>query len=580
MAKQFHRPNVSKGILLPLGNGFSLAIGKNPNKKDDIDIGPNDENGITVSNGEILRKKGNTVMVYSDEPMLNGKSPAYLLYRGANPDVVFAAQEQFKKANRIKDNGSHYENGGQNGIYIKPSKRGTFTAAAKKHGMSVQGFANKVLANKENYSSAMIKKANFAKNASKWHHLFGGEDTSINPLGERPNANNENMSNKRIKAVAGTQQPLRTLAEIQAAKEQFGKYYNIFYNNDGTIKRQIPTFGELTGTTLSKADQIMYRTLWGNDFYNRNVDSSGKFVGSGIKPITLNNDDIYANQIKVGDKTIHLNQDPNTGNYIEAHLVNGNNTLLRDKIVPPTTQPTNNNINDVKNNWFKDNKADLVGAGINALGSIGGAIINAIGIGKQRYIPRRGITLTPSKLKTKININPQLAQMREMLSQIEQGARNNSASSRNVYDRILRARGRGIQSYNSLLGDKENRETALINQDRLNQQQVRAHNVQNFQNIMNTNIAGREALNNRKAEAHAENAVALLNNLSGIVTGERGLLAREDARRRTAADLTMMSLAYPDAAKLITEHPELHDQFYNNYYGMLGSNRFYRRRNG
>ena len=188
--------------------------------------------------------------------------------------------------------------------------------------------------------------------------------------------------------------------------------------------------------------------------------------------------------------------------------------------------------------------------------------------------------LTPSKLKTKININPQLAQMRETLSQIEQGARNNSASSRNVYDRILRARTRGIQSYNSLLGDKENRETALINQDRLNQQQVRARNVQNFQNIMNTNIAGREALNNRKAEEHAENTVSLLNNLAGIVTGERGLLAREDARRRTAADLTMMSLAYPDAAKLITEHPELHDQFYDNYYGMLGSNRFYRRRNG
>ena len=59
------------------------------------------------------------------------------------------------------------EDGGT--IYIKPSKRGTFTAAATKHGMSVQEFANKVLANKDNYSAAMVKKANFAKNASKWH---------------------------------------------------------------------------------------------------------------------------------------------------------------------------------------------------------------------------------------------------------------------------------------------------------------------------------------------------------------------------------------------------------------------------
>lgn len=59
-------------------------------------------------------------------------------------------------------------------IHIKPSKRGTFTAAAKRHGKSVQEFASQVLANKEDYSPAMVKKANFAKNASKWHHAFGG----------------------------------------------------------------------------------------------------------------------------------------------------------------------------------------------------------------------------------------------------------------------------------------------------------------------------------------------------------------------------------------------------------------------
>lgn len=59
-------------------------------------------------------------------------------------------------------------------IHIKPSKRGTFTAAAKKHGKSVQSFASQVLANKENYSPAMVKKANFARNAAKWHS-FGGD---------------------------------------------------------------------------------------------------------------------------------------------------------------------------------------------------------------------------------------------------------------------------------------------------------------------------------------------------------------------------------------------------------------------
>jgi hypothetical protein len=54
-------------------------------------------------------------------------------------------------------------------IEIKPSKKGTFTAAASKHGKSVQGFASQVLNNKEDYSPAMVKKANFARNSKKWN---------------------------------------------------------------------------------------------------------------------------------------------------------------------------------------------------------------------------------------------------------------------------------------------------------------------------------------------------------------------------------------------------------------------------
>ena len=55
------------------------------------------------------------------------------------------------------------------GIHIAPSKRGTFTAAATKHVMGDQEFASKVLRNKDSYSPAMVKKANFARNASKWN---------------------------------------------------------------------------------------------------------------------------------------------------------------------------------------------------------------------------------------------------------------------------------------------------------------------------------------------------------------------------------------------------------------------------
>lgn len=62
----------------------------------------------------------------------------------------------------------HNYNSGKD-IHIKKSKRGTFTKAAKQHGMSVQSFANRVLRNPSKYSAAMRKKANFAHNASKWN---------------------------------------------------------------------------------------------------------------------------------------------------------------------------------------------------------------------------------------------------------------------------------------------------------------------------------------------------------------------------------------------------------------------------
>ena len=76
-------------------------------------------------------------------------------------DKQFAKQhKQIDKAAKVQEENSDIE--------IKPSKRGTFTAAATKHGKSVQGFANQVLKNKDNYSPAMVKKANFAKN-------FGGK---------------------------------------------------------------------------------------------------------------------------------------------------------------------------------------------------------------------------------------------------------------------------------------------------------------------------------------------------------------------------------------------------------------------
>jgi hypothetical protein len=60
-------------------------------------------------------------------------------------------------------------------ININPKNKGKFTRFAKRKNMGVQEAAKHVLANKDDYSSTTVKRANFARNASKWNKKrFGG----------------------------------------------------------------------------------------------------------------------------------------------------------------------------------------------------------------------------------------------------------------------------------------------------------------------------------------------------------------------------------------------------------------------
>lgn len=91
-----------------------------------------------------------------------------VVYNPASPvESQFRESVGIVERNKIPINKRKFDSGKD--IHIKKSKRGTFTKAAKAHGMSVQGFANKVLKNPSKYSSAMRKKANFAHNAAKWN---------------------------------------------------------------------------------------------------------------------------------------------------------------------------------------------------------------------------------------------------------------------------------------------------------------------------------------------------------------------------------------------------------------------------
>lgn len=122
------------------------------------------------------------------------------------------------------------------GIHIKPSKRGTFTAAAKRHHMSVQEFARTVLNNRARYSSAMIKKANFARNASKWHKKeFGGNMTkqfyitpnNIYKLGENIPRDKEVLSFDEKLGLVDNLNPSIVIANKIPSIEHITNYYKL-----------------------------------------------------------------------------------------------------------------------------------------------------------------------------------------------------------------------------------------------------------------------------------------------------------------------------------------------------------------
>lgn len=62
----------------------------------------------------------------------------------------------------------------EGGIMIKKENRGKFTESANRANMGVQEYARHILANKEDYSPTLIKRANFARNTAKWN-AFGGD---------------------------------------------------------------------------------------------------------------------------------------------------------------------------------------------------------------------------------------------------------------------------------------------------------------------------------------------------------------------------------------------------------------------
>lgn len=433
--------------------------------------------------------------------------------------------EQFVDSNytkRIKKyNNVSFKYGG---IHIKPSKRGTFTAAAKRHNMSVQEFARTVLNNKANYSTSMVKKANFARNASKWNKKeFGGDMTKQYFI--TPNNIYKLGGDIRRKAALGTD----------------GNIYERYYDN-GTVYYKIndnvftkEEFARINGISPSEIDgKFTFKDLNYIPKYTRNSNIV-------VPKLSDRNENLVKPEFYKTVSSAFPNPDynPGIGSIISKSSIN---TTTKN----PSYSKLNIALTKSKNFINSQNGADWLGLGINLAGNLAASLINRSAIKGMRYVDAP-IPLSAQKLKTEINVNPQLDQIRENVAGQERLIADNTADSRVALARRQRVRNLGSEQFQSLMGQRENMETQLINRDRLNRQNIDAQNVGQY----NQWRRGAYDFENPRREMLAENAVAGINNAAEDIAGERGILARREGRNRDILNAALIAATSPNAQNVI-----------------------------
>lgn len=181
---------------------------------------------------------------------------------------------------------------------------------------------------------------------------------------------------------------------------------------------------------------------------------------------------------------------------------------------------------------------DWIGLGSNLAGHIASYFANN-NLLKKYPMPTKPIMAQAAKLKTRYNINPELSENRETELVNRAAVRRNSQSSNTSLAREQRIANEARNARNKLYGQKENIETQLINQDRLNRQSVMARNVAAYNDWLDKTYV---AKSNRML-AKQQNLMSLIN---GIPTAVNNIIGNIESRRTTNNTIKAIAAANPN----------------------------------
>lgn len=494
------KPNIVRGgIAIPLGRNYYYMSGRK-HETGGIDIGKNPHTGLEVEDGEVMHIGDKHVEVFSAQPFLNGKSPAQRVMDGENPTKVFNAQESYKDRNKINDDGTK-------------KKRMGGLSRDKDYGSKSKPYPN-------------VKKSDFAGSDRSYPiptKADARDALRLAGLHHRPD----------IKAKVYRKYP-----ELKK-KAKAGGLYSVTVNGE-TKLYQYPSTGEVKQSKIIKSARRSKFAGGGNIKDKDKV----KVITSNILPEV--NPFTFTENPPTTAPTENVEATTNTN--VPRAFAKRNRDIADSKKLsiayqkesgtyPNWFQRTYKNIRNYVNE-YPDTVNEGIGLVSNVISSFIGNSINRRMLNSLRYssapIPQRA-----TKLKTRININPQLDRMRESLANYERAVDANTASSAVALARKQKARIANTLSTNELYGDKENRETTLINQDRLNQQEVANKNIDAY----NAWAQGKTDFENSIRMQKAENNIALINNLN---TGIQNVINNIQQRRTEGRNIRAMLLAYPD----------------------------------
>lgn len=200
-------------------------------------------------------------------------------------------------------------------------------------------------------------------------------------------------------------------------------------------------------------------------------------------------------------------------------------------------------------NLFKGiDKGEAISSGIGAVGTLISGLLNKGSIDKTSapQVPTPQL-IAPAKLKTSVNINPQLSDVREFELSQNRLVEGNTASSVASVARQQRVSNNALSQRSRLRGEKENLETQLQNQDAMNRQQVASANAQQVNEANRFNSISSTQTANDKIQAKANNRT---NIIEGLTSGVRDYQLGMDKRRSEENATAAMMSANPEQMEL------------------------------